>query len=292
MRFIFFGMDDSLLFVRDDAESASWSVKGMQLNVDFPYIAEKEITRGMRVGFVDEDGVLQPFEIRRVKLYEPDHYQEVYAEHIAIAELTDEFYQGSDATDITPDIALETILTGTLWEVGTCTADNESTVDLDKGTVWNDVRNIEQNWNVWITPRVTFDDHGITGRYLDIVPAVGVWRGVTLSINGNADEMGVTVDDSETVTAVYGLGGTPPTKSGTEGDAITFAEVVWEATEDHPAKPSGQTYIEDPAALALYGRNGRNRFSYYQNGDIKTPELLLQKSWEYLQTVNKPRVTV
>ena len=290
MQFIFFDAADNRLFVRDDAETAQWSVKGMTLSVDFPFVKDKEITRGMRIGFVDETGILQPFEIRKVKTYEPDHYQEVTAEHIAISELTDEFYLGTDVTDKTAAEALALLLDGTLWSVGTSTDNNTSSVDIDKGNVWQNVRNIEQNWNVWITPRVTFSTTGITGRYLDISPADGVWRGVTIDIHGNGDEMGVTVDDSDLLTAVYGLGGVPD-NSQTD-DPLTFADVVWEATADHPAKPDGQTYVEDPTAKSLYGRNGRNRFGYYQNGGIKDADLLLEKSWEYLKTMNAPKVTV
>ena len=288
MQFIFFDAADNRLFVRDDAETATWSVKGMQLTAEFPFVKEKEITRGMRVGFLDDDGIFQPFEVRKVKTYEPDHYQELTAEHIAIAELTDEFYQGSDATDETASAALGTILTGTIWQVGNVTASNLSSADLDKGTVWQNIRNIEANWNVWITPRVTFSGTGITGRYLDIAPAEGAWRGVTLSVNGNADEMGVTVDDSETYTAAYGMGGAV----GDDSEPLDFSAAVWTETAEHPAKPEGQKYVEDPAAKALYGRNGRNRFTYYQNADIKEAELLLQKTWDYLQTVNKPKVTI
>lgn len=288
MQFIFFDAADNRLFVRDDAETATWSVKGMQLTAEFPFVKEKEIARGMRVGFLDDDGIFQPFEVRKVKTYEPDHYQELTAEHIAIAELTDEFYQGSDATDETASAALGTILTGTIWQVGNVTASNLSSADLDKGTVWQNIRNIEANWNVWITPRVTFSNTGITGRYLDIAPAEGVWRGVTLSVNGNADEVGVTVDDSETYTAAYGMGGAV----GDDSEPLDFSAAVWTQTAEHPAKPEGQKYVEDPAAKALYGRNGRNRFTYYQNADIKEAELLLQKTWDYLQTVNKPKVTI
>ena len=290
MQFIFFDAADNRLFVRDDAETATWSVKGMTFSADFPFVADKKIERGMRVGFVDETGILQPFEIRKVKTYEPDHYQEVTAEHIAISELTDEFYLGADVTDETAAEALATLLDGTIWEVGNSTAENVSSVDIDKGNVWQNVRSIEQNWNVWITPRVTFDATGITGRYLDIAPAVGVWRGVTIDINGNGDEMDVTIDDSDVLTAVYGLGGVDP---ASESDApLTFASAVWEATEDHPEKPADQTYVEDPTAKTLYGRNGRNRFGYYQNGNIHDADLLLEKSWEYLKTTNKPKVTV
>lgn len=291
MQFIFFDAADNRLFVRDDAETADWSVDEMTLTASFPYIAAKEIQRGMRIGFVDDDGILQPFEIRKAKLYEPDHYQEITAEHIAVAELTDEFFQGDDVTDETASTVLTALLTGTQWQVGNSTASNVSSVNIDKGNVWQNVRSVEKNWNVIITPRVTFSATGITGRYLDIAPNVGTWRGVVLSIDSTVDEIGVVWDDSELQTAVYGLGAGVEGQGGTS-EPLTFADVVWAATSDHPAKPAGQTYIEDPSAKALYGRNGRNRFGYYQNSDIKDAALLLEKSWEYLKTVNAPTVTI
>ena len=286
MEFLFFNAADVPLFSRNDAESANWTVEERSLQCLFPFHAGKEITRGMRIGFYDETGVFQPFEVRKVKNYEPDHYQEITAEHIMIAELTDDHYAGSEHTNATAQTVLTALLAGTLWSVGTVTASNTSSADLSLGSVYACLRTIENNWNVYITPRVTVDTTGITGRYLDIAPAHGVWRGVRLSIDKNADEMGVTVDDTETLTALYGYG------KATDGVPLTFANVVWTATDDHPAKPSGQKYLEDPAATAAYGRNGRARYGYYQNYDISNATVLLQKTWEALKATNSPRVTV
>ena len=286
MTFLFFDAADAPLFSRNDAESANWTVEERSLQLLFPFKAGKEITRGMRVGFFDETGVFQPFEVRKVRNYEPDHYQEITAEHIVIAELTDDHYAGSEQTNVTAEAALTALLTGTLWSVGNVTASNTSSANLALGSVYQSLRTIETNWNVYITPRVTLGASGITGRYLDIAPAEGVWRGVRLSIDKNADEMGVTVDDTETLTALYGYG------KATDGVPLNFGSVVWTATSDHPAKPSGQTYIEDPAATAAYGRNGRARFGYYQNSDISNATILLQKTWEALKATMQPRVTV
>lgn len=286
MQFTFFDAADHVLFVRDDPESATWTVEERSMQALFPFHADKEIQRGMRIGFTDETGVFQPFEIRKVRNYEPDHYQEITAEHIVIAELTDEHYYGAELTNVTPQAALSGLLAGTLWAVGNVTATNLSSVNLGMGSVYQNLRSIETNWNVYITPRVTFDASGITGRYLDIAPAGGTWRGLRLSINKNADEMGVTVDDTETLTALFGYG------RSNDNTPMTFANVTWAETADHPAKPAGQTYLEDPAATAAYGRNGRARFGYYQNSDITDANVLIQKTWEALKATNKPRVSI
>jgi hypothetical protein len=158
------------------------------------------------------------------------------------------------------------------------------------GSVWQNIRTIESNWNVYITPRVTFNTSGITGRYLDIAPAQGTWRGVRLSLDKNADEMGVVIDDTNVITAIYGYGAM--TGEGEQRAPLTFASVVWQQTSDHPAKPAGQTYLEDPAATAAYGRNGRPRYGYYQNTDINDANVLIEKAWESLRVNSAPMVSV
>jgi hypothetical protein len=105
----------------------------------------------------------------------------------------------------------------------------------------------------------------------------------------------VTYDDDGVYTALYGYGGNVD-KAQTSGDdtteELTFADEVWTATSDHPAKPSGQTYLEWPEKTALYGRNGRPRFGYYQNGSIKDAAVLLEKTWESLQQSCEPKISI
>lgn len=290
MQFVFFNAADAPLFVRSDAEQATWTVEEMNLVAVFPYHPGMVLQRGQRVGFTDETGVFQPFEIRKVETMLPDHYQRITAEHIVISELTDEHYAGAELTNVTAQAALTGLLTGTLWQVGTVTASGTQTADLGMGSVWQNIRTIESNWNVYITPRVTFNSSGITGRYLDIAPAQGTWRGVRLSLDKNADEMGVVIDDTNVITAIYGYGAM--TGEGAQRAPLTFANVVWQQTSDHPAKPSGQTYLEDPAATAAYGRNGRPRYGYYQNTDINDANVLIEKAWESLKVNSAPIVSV
>ena len=292
MNFLFFDAADRPLFSRDDVEEATHTHEEMSLYLLFPYNPGKVIQRGMRVGYLDTLGVFQVFEIRKAKMYEPDHYQEITAEHIVISELTDEFCEAREWTDITAQAALTDLLTGTLWSVGSVTASGASSGNVGTGNVWQNIRTIESNWNVYIIPSVTVSASGITGRYLDIVPAGGTWRGLRFSLEKNMDETGVTWDDTRLKTALYGFGKAVEAEGEDENQPLTFADVVWTETEDHPAKPAGQTYLEDPDATAAYGRNGRARFGYYQNGDISDPEILLQKTWETLKTVSVPDVSI
>ena len=297
METIFLNAAGTVQFVRDDMEQGNWTQEEYTVNMTFPFDSGKVILRGMRVAFRDPaTNNLEFFEIRNVTNIEPDHYQQIIGESIAIAELSDEHIDSAEFTDKTAAQALGYVLTGTLWSVGTNTASGTSSGDIGRGSVWQAITAIMTNWNVYITPRVTVNSAGsITGRYLDISPAQGTWRGVRLSIDKNMADSSVVYDDSEVYTALYGYGGMKEVEQEetyNTSEEVTFADVVWSATSSHPAKPSGQTYLEDPAKTALYGRNGRARFGYYQNSDITDAETLLEKTWEVLKTTSEPKISI
>ena len=347
--FIFFTINDTVLFHRNDAEQAEWTHQEFHLNATFPYVKEKEIQRGMRIGFEDSFGRFQLFEVRNVKTQEPDHSQTISAEHIVISELTDRHlmkYKPDDA--VSAQTAIAALLTGTGWSIGTCTSTATHKPDLEMTSVWAALTDVRDMMGLRLDPYVTVSSTAVTGRYINVVDNVGVWRGVRLSINKNIEQVGVTYDDTNLVTAVYGYGAalddeyTPPSRptsesgtsgSGTSGsgsggssesgtqlsndsndrpgagsssgsgsssssstdygaDYVTIKNVVWTQTTEHPAKPDGQLYLEDPAATALYGRNGQPRFGFYSNSNVSDPDELIGLCWEALQRQNKPQVTV
>ena len=297
MEFIFLNAAGTTLFTRTDIESGHWVQQEMSVTADFPFVAGKVIQRGQRIAFRDPaTDSLEVFEIRNVVTTEPDHYQQLTAEHIAISELQDEHMNKVQITDKTAAQALTTVLTGTLWSLGNNTASGTQVVEISRGSVWDAVNTIQSTWNVYITPRITISSAGaITGRYLDVAPAGGTFRGVRLSVRKNLIDPAVTYDDEDLYTAIYGYGGNVDKAQQTGDDKkeeLTFKDVVWTATAEHPAKPSGQTYLEWPEKTALYGRNGRPRYGYYQNANIKDATILLQKTWETLQKLSSPKIGI
>lgn len=297
MQITFLNAAGTVLFVRDDMEQGNWTQEEYTVNMTFPFNPGKKIECGQRLYFRDPaTNNIEVFEIRNVTTIEPDHYQQIIAEAIAVSELSDEHIDNAEITDYTPSQALAQVLTGTLWSVGNSTVSAIQSVDISRGSVWQAVLAVGQNWNAYITPRITFNSAGaITGRYLDIAPAQGAWRGVRLSVDKNLLDSSVVIDDSDVLTALYGYGGSVdvPHSGGTDTtEELTFADVVWTATSAHPAKPSGQTYLEDPTKTALYGRNGRPRYGYYQNGSIEDAEILLEKTWEALKQTSFPKVSI
>ena len=284
------------LFTRSDAETAHWVQEEMTVNATFPFVDGKVIERGQRLAFRDPaTDNIEVFEVRSVSTIEPDHYQQISAEAICLSELQDEHIDTAEITGKTAAQALTTVLAGTVWSVGTNTASGTQSADISRGSVWQAVNTIKSNWNVYITPRVVITNGAITGRFLDISPAQGTWRGVRLSVRKNMLDANVTYNDEDVLTALYGYGGTidkPRSGGDDEPEELTFADVVWTATGGHPAKPAGQTYLEDPSKTAIYGRNGRPRFGYYQNSSITDPNVLLQKTWEALQRTYEPRISI
>lgn len=298
MQFTFLNSAGTVLFVRDDLESGGWQQDEYTVNLTFPYIPNKVIREGMRLCFRDPvTDTIEVFEIRNAGNYQPEAYQQITAEHIAVSELSDEHINTTEITDKTPAQALTTVLTGTLWAVGNSSVSAVQSVDVSRGSVWQAVNAIQQNFNVYIVPRLTFNAAGaITGRYLDITPAAGTFRGLRLSIDKNLSDVCVTYDDSEVLTALYGYGGSVdvPQTGGQQDktEELTFKDIVWTATGGHPAKPSGQTFLEYPEKTAVYGRNGRPRYGYYQNSNIKDANVLLEKTWEALQRTCDPKINI
>lgn len=287
----------TVLFTRDDMEQGSWSVEQYTVNATFPYVTGKVIERGQRMVFRDPaTNGLEVFEVRNVNNIEPEHYQQIIAEHIAVSELSDDHCNSQEIDDKTALQALTTVLSGTLWSAGNSSVSGTQSADIARGSVWQAVGTIEKNWNAYIVPRITFNSAGaITGRYLDIIPAQGTWRGVRLSIDKNMQDSSVVYDDTNVITAMYGYGGNVEVENQSglnDTEELTFKDEVWTATSEHPAKPANQTYIEYPEKTALYGRNGRPRYGYYQNSDIDDAAVLLQKTWETLKETCDPEISI
>lgn len=284
-------------FFRSDDEQAEWTQEEMNLLCTFPYDAKKVIERGMTVLFPDPaTGAYQAYEIRNCSGYAEEGYQQFTAEDIAISELTDIHIPDEiEFTEIPVDQALNSVLTGTGWAVGTVPAGLPvSSGDIGRGSVWQAVCDIKNNWNVHILPRVTVNTSGITGRFLDVIHPEGVWRGLRFAVNKNFNDPCVTYDDSELYTALFAYGASYSEGEGENRKTLErkITDVVWQKTAEHPAKPKGQNFIEWPEKTAIYGRNGKPRYGYYQNSSIDDPEILIQKAWESLKQCADPKISI
>lgn len=299
MEFIFLSAAGVTLFSRSDMESGHWVQQEMSVTATFPFDPDKVIQRGQRIAFRDPaTDALEVFEIRQVVTSEPDHYQQITSESIAISELQDEHVDKMELSNVDVADAMNAVLTGTSWSLYSFGMQGETVqnIDIQRGSVWQAVQEIARAWNLYVDVEVVISSAGaITAKRLNMPENGKNFSGIRLSVSKNLYDPSVTYNDEDVLTALYGYGGSvekPQSSGDDKTEELTFADTVWTATADHPAKPSGQTYLEDPAATALYGRNGRARYGYYQNANIKDPAILLQKTWEALKRTNKPKISI
>ena len=151
-------------------------------------------------------------------------------------------------------------------------------------TAWELLETAMEKAELLLSPRVTINEEtGEWGRYIDMLSTTPTFRGVRLTCDTNIQEGSIEYDAGGLYTALYGLG----------KNDLDFGSVVWTVAGGYPAdKPAGQKYIVDPEALARYGRSGQNRFGVIYFDDEDDKDVLLRKTWEKLQIVNEPAITI
>ncbi|HPF54576.1 MAG TPA: phage tail spike protein [Clostridia bacterium] len=294
MDYYIFDNTETLIDVRSDAVEFIHTEEEFKLNCEFP-ISDYLIERGMFIGFYDILDVFQLFEVRTPKNTFSDKSQDIYAEHVALADLMDDIIEPTTLSSVTAEQAGTSILTNTRWQIGTSVTTGTDDVSAYYVTAWNALITIRDTFTVRIKPRLVLGTTTITARYIDLESRTPVFRGVRLTTNKNLQKIGITYDDTTLYTALYGRGAGLSTlaEDDTNAAKLTFEDVVWTvAGGDDADKPSGQQWVEDTAATAIYGRGGRKRTGVVEFSDIEDADELLQATWDYLQTVKYPQITI
>lgn len=294
MDFYIFDKTESLLRVRNDALEAIHTEEEYRLDCTFP-LTDFLIERGMYVGFYDIQDIFQMFEVREVHNSDPGMEQEISCEHIALADLSDEIVEDVSLTNVTADTAAAAMLADTRWAVGDYVSSDPNGIKAYYETAWAKLCEIRGTWGVKFQPRIVLTGREITGRYIDIISAAPVNRGVRIEISKSLESIGVVYDDRSLFTALYGRGQGLSTLVGDEtNDAkVTFEDAIWTIAGGDPAdKPEGQKWVEDVDATTLYGRNGRRRAGVIEFPDIDNADNLLQATWDALQIMKYPKITI
>ena len=246
---------------------------------------------GDMLGFCCVDGRFRLFTLSDTE-YEDDTGQvSCTALDAAWQELAETVIPGEkQLLDVTAAQAVTGWTDGTAWKLGKSTAGSKRE---KLRSYYQDLRtildSIQQAYGVRALPYYAIDGSRITGRYIDIEPDEGVYRGRLAESGYDADKVSVTYTGVP-VTAVYPLGA----RMGNEETSprLTIAGVSWStAAGDPAAKPSGQDWIGDSDALAAYGRDGKHRYATAVFDDIEDAEALIRAGWEYLKTVSAPRMS-
>ncbi|MEG2621404.1 MAG: phage tail spike protein [Clostridia bacterium] len=291
-----FNSDEETVGVRSDVlsfvvEEGQWS-----LNARFPIDEEEvEIKNGMLLGFLDVDSEFVLYEVKRITPQEPDDIVQVYAEHAAMCDLIDEVVLGKAVTNGSAGYAVTKAIENTRYTLESDTSSGTASTSFYYKSVWECLLKIIEKWNCAIRFRYTFSGMRITHRYIRVLERAGDDRGKRFEMWKDIENVGVTYDDTNVVTAVYGRGkgevvGEDDEGNPTYGRRTTFASIAWRKAGGDPTdKPINQEYVEDTVATALYGRCGRPRWRVYIVESCTDPETLLQKTWEYLQANCEPQ---
>ena len=141
----------------------------------------------------------------------------------------------------TTSTAVSHALGGTEWQSGIITAAGTRTFHIEEHTnPFNLLKLIAREFNLELNFRVEIDGNRIAGRYVDLLPRVGEWRG--REVEFGRDLLGVKrVEKTDHIyTALLGLG--PEREDGTRLEVL----------------------VEDAEALARWGRNGKHLIDTYE----------------------------
>jgi phage minor structural protein len=246
-----------------------------------------QVVEGNLVFFRDFDDPrqIQLFEILRV---EESHlgnlYKDIVCQH-KVFELVDDWIDSLTLTDVTCASAVNSILTGSRWEVGAVSIDNSTeghTFGISRTTVMEALRRIVLACDAEWRFRIEFIGANITAQYIDILNRRGKDRGRRFEYSRDIKSIKRTIDNTKLVTKAFGY-----------GDSITFSTVLWTTAGGDPAdKPVGQLYVEDVSATCQYGRyRGSTNILPVENSFTSTTAnkiTLLNQTWDYIQANNFP----
>lgn len=250
------------------------------------------VIEGSYAAYKDRDDNWQVFEIKKITDYDGSgSSKSVYCEHV-IYELMTEIIQDIRPENTTATLSLTQVLTGTRWVAGTVDALGNNSESFYYEPVLLGVVKTAVTWGGEFYPSLTISGNAITTRSVNIVAQRGTVTNKQFVIGKDIKEIERTVDFTGVYTAIYPRGKGEEVDTGGFGRRITIKDVIWTNPPKPTAKPVNQLWIGDDTAKALYGYAGgtRHRYGLFENEETDV-NLLIQQGWDYLQTVNKPRIS-
>lgn len=145
---------------------------------------------------------------------------------------------------------------------------------------------VKDKFNGELKFRVTMLNGEIVARQVDLVEKRGTVTKKRFTYNKDINSIRRTIDMSEVVTALIGVG-----KADNKGNPTNFRNVGFYPSNGAAFyKPRGQDWVGDPEALQRYGIKGKHLFGVYQyeTGDSTD---LLNRTWKELQKRKNPKIT-
>lgn len=183
-------------------------------------------------------------------------------------------------------VALQSVLNGTRWTVGTCDLATSASVVLYHQSARESISDILDAWGGELETTIVTNGSEVVAR------RVGVRR---LRGDLNSPKRFTWTKDIKTIkrkvssdnpkTRVYGFGKGVETESGGYGRRLTFASIN-----------GGRSYVEDSAATKVWGHPGANgeilpACTSYVNEQCEDAAQLLKETRAYLKEVSEPKVS-
>lgn len=256
------------------------AANGLRANIDVSYLPQN----GEHIGFRCVDGYFRIFTITQTDVNDQRGVAELTCEDAIVAELKEIVIEELQQLDVDLHTAINAILPAGWWVTGV----NPQHLDKSRAyfaSAWEMLKTFESLYSVRILQYYQYEAGTISGRVIEVVEDVGVFRGRILESRKDASSV-VVSRKGKPITRLYGLG---PAQGSTDVQTnLTIADAEWSIDKGNPVnKPKGQCWIEDPEAVAKYGL----RTDKVMITGVETAEELIQKAWEHLQTVKEPAVT-
>lgn len=167
---------------------------------------------------------------------------------------------------------------------GAATAKKVTIEETTWQTAWDLLETAAIKAELLIMPRVEIASDGTWTRVIDLHTVEPEYRGIRITTRTDIQEARVQYDSAQVYTRLIGIG----------KDDLTFADAVWTVAGGDPVdKPRGQKYVELPAAERdAITRDGRARVGVYFVEDVSDAGVLLQKTWDRLQKMKEPQITL
>lgn len=186
----------------------------------------------------------------------------------------------------TADVALQSVLSGTRWSVGTCDVKTSTSHTFYHESVREAIGELLDAWGGELETSITVDGPSVSGRSVGIRALRGdqsspkrfVWTKDLVSVKRS-----VASDNPKS--RIYGYGKGVETDTGGYGRRLTFGDVN-----------GGKDYVEDTDAHALWGHPASDgtvapSVGVFVDENCDDAATLLQETKDYLESVKEPKVT-
>jgi phage minor structural protein len=242
----------------------------------------RRITERGFIAFRDELNELILFTVTEIEEVRGDFGERIIFCESAGVELLDEVIEDAFIDRRTPVQALERILTGTRWEVGTVQGTGQHTLTIKYKTVKESLQDFINRWSGDVRFRVTIAGNKIQRRFVDFFTRRGADRGKRIEYKKDVQEIRRTIDARNVKTALFGLGA-EIFKEDETTETVTFKELT------------GQSFVVDETARQKWGRltqggTRKHLFGVFQSS-TENPEQLLEQTQKALEKLKEPQIS-